>query len=92
MANIIYSKSSGINDAMFGKIDTPVKMLIEKEASKYEKQPTFLNKIFNKEKSNSFGETILAQSRKIVYHILNEIQTNSFFKSVIWTESYILLF
>ena len=62
MANIIYSKSSGINDAMFGKIDTPVKMLIEKEASTYEKSPTFSNKIFNKEKSNSFGETIIAQS------------------------------
>ena len=62
MANIIYAKSSGINDAMFGKIDTPVKMLIEKEASKYEKAPTFLNKVFNIEKSNSFGETILAQS------------------------------
>lgn len=62
MANIIYAKNTGLNDAMIGKIDTPVKMFIEKEASKYEKKSSFLNKVFNVEKSNTFGETILAQS------------------------------
>lgn len=62
MANIIYAKSSGVNDAALGKLETPIKMYIEKESDKYEKKSSFLKKVYNIEKSNNFGETITAQS------------------------------
>ena len=38
MAGIIYSKMVGKNDPVYGKIETPVKMLIENESNACEKR------------------------------------------------------
>ncbi len=74
MANIVFSKSSGLVDASYGKIDTPIKMFIEKEADKHEKKSSFLKKVFNIEKSNTFGETIMAQSSFGMFQSMKEGQ------------------
>lgn len=62
MAGIIYSKMVGKNDPMYGKIETPIKMLIENESNQCEKEKTVTKALFNIEKSSRFGETILGQS------------------------------
>ena len=62
MAKVIYSKLVGTNDPMYGKIETPVKMLIENESNQCEKERTVTKALFNIEKSNRFGETIVGQS------------------------------
>lgn len=62
MSKIIYSKLGGQNDAMYGKIDTPVKMLIENESNQCEKEGGVTRELYNVEKSSRFGETIIGQS------------------------------
>lgn len=74
MPNIIYSKSSGNLDAMFGKLETPLKVFIEKEASKFEKASSFLKKVFIVEKSDTFAETIMAQSEFDIFQGMKEGQ------------------
>ena len=56
---IIYSKSSGINNAAIGKLETPIKMIIEHESNELTKRADIVNTLFNVEKSNRFGETIV---------------------------------
>ena len=72
MSGIIYSKNSGHNNVALGKIDTPVKMLLESEAEKYERETPFIKKVFIHEKSNNFGETIAASSSLGVFTAMNE--------------------
>lgn len=62
MSNFIYSKMSGTNDAMFGKFEHPIKMLIESESNACEKAEKILNTLFNVEKSNRYAETIIGES------------------------------
>ena len=59
---IIYSKSSGKLDPMIGKLETPLKMIIEHESNNCEKENAIRKLLFNIEKSNKFGETIVGQS------------------------------
>lgn len=59
---IIYGKLGGANDAAIGKIDTPIKMVIQNESNLCEKNKSILKTLFNVEKSKKFGETILGQS------------------------------
>jgi hypothetical protein len=58
----IYAKSSGLNDAAIGKLETPIKMLIEHESTLYKKQGGICKWLFNVEKSNKYGETIVTSS------------------------------
>lgn len=62
MSNFIYSKMEGKNDAMFGKFEHPIKMLIENESNACEKAEKVLNTLFNVEKSNRYAETIIGES------------------------------
>lgn len=62
MANIIYGKLGGQNDAAYGRIDTPIKMVIEHESNLCEKNRSITKLLFNVEKSKKFGETIVGQS------------------------------
>ena len=62
MAKIIYGKLGGANDAAIGKIDTPVKMIIEHESNVCEKDRSILKALYNVERSRRFGETIIGQS------------------------------
>ena len=48
---------SGKNDAMYGKFEHPIKMIIEAESNAQEKQKGILDFLFNVEKSSHYGET-----------------------------------
>ena len=56
---IIYSKSSGVNNAAIGKLETPIKMIIEHESDILTKKGGVCDALFNVEKSSRFGETIV---------------------------------
>lgn len=62
MANIIYAKSTGKLDPMIGKLETPLKMIIEHESDNCLKRNDVRKRLFNIEKSNKFGETIVGTS------------------------------
>ncbi len=58
---IIYSKNSGVNDAVIGRLETPIKMLIEHESDLMKKKGGICDWLFNVETSSHFGETIVTQ-------------------------------
>ncbi len=55
MADIIFSKASGVNDSFFGKTQEPIKAFLEKHVEEFEKN-SMLKNIFVTEKSNNFAE------------------------------------
>ena len=56
---IIYSKNTGNTPAAIGKLETPIKMIIEHESELINNQGGICSLLFNVEKSNRFGETIV---------------------------------
>ncbi len=56
---IVYSKSSGHHNAAIGKLETPIKMIIEHESDILTKKGGICDALFNVEKSSRFGETIV---------------------------------
>ena len=64
---IIYSKSSGVNNAAIGKLETPIKMIIEHESDILTKKGGICDWLFNVERSNKFGETIIGQNEFDVF-------------------------
>ena len=69
---IIYSKSSGARDSFIGRLETPIKMLIEHESDILAKKGNVAEMLFNTEKSNRFGETIIASTDFDVVQATNE--------------------
>jgi hypothetical protein len=69
---IIYSKSSGLNDAKIGKLETPLKMIIEHESDAMTKKGGVKDWLFNVEKSNKFAETIVGQNEFDVFSAAEE--------------------
>ena len=69
---IIYSKSSQTNGSAIGRLETPIKMIIEHESSLLAKAPNICNTLFNVEKSNRFGETIITTSDFDVFTATSE--------------------
>lgn len=61
MANIIFSKASGLNDSVYGKAYAPIRMMIEKRAESFEQQ-SILPLIYNVEKSENFAESIASMT------------------------------
>ena len=61
MANIVFSEGSGLQDSIYGKVQSPVKMFIEKKGEAFEAQ-SILPEIFNMQKSTHFGETITSMT------------------------------
>ena len=59
---ILYSKSNGLNNSAVGKLETPIKMIIEHESDILSKRGGVCDWLFNVEKSNKFGETIVGQN------------------------------
>ncbi len=59
---IIYSKNSSLAPAAAGKLETPIKMIIEHESDILTKRGGVCDWLFNVEKSNKFGETIIGQN------------------------------
>ena len=58
---IVYSKRAGFAPAAIGRIEAPVKMIIEHESDLQKKQGGVYQWLYNVEKSNRFGETIITQ-------------------------------
>ncbi len=69
---IIYSKSSGVNNAAIGKLETPIKMIIEHESDMLTKAGGACQSLFNIEKSNRFGETIVGGNEFDVFKATEE--------------------
>ena len=74
MSNFIYSKMSGKNDAMYGKFEHPIKMIIEAESNAQEKQKGIVDFLFNVEKSSRYGETYIGESDFDVFQHAKEGQ------------------
>ena len=69
---IIYSKSTGLANAAIGKLETPIKMIIEHESDNLTKQGGACRSLFNFEKSNRFGETIVGGNEFDVFKATEE--------------------
>ena len=69
---IVYSRSSGLNNAQIGKLETPIKMVIEHESDLQTKKGGICDWLFNIEKSNKFGETIVGQNEFDVFSATEE--------------------
>ena len=69
---IVYSKSTGFNNASIGKLETPIKMIIEHESDLLTKKGGICSWLFNVEKSSRFGETIIGQNEFDVFHAAKE--------------------
>ena len=69
---IVYSKSSGFANAAIGKLETPIKMVIEHESDLLTKKGGICNWLFNVEKSGKFGETIIGQNEFDVFRAADE--------------------
>lgn len=61
MGKFIYEQSSGFHNAAIGKLETPLKMVIEHESDLCRKKGGILEWLFNVERSKKFGETIVNQ-------------------------------
>lgn len=59
MASVLFSKTAGLNDASYGKIDTPIRMVIMHESDELSKRQDYIDKIYVREKSRRFAETII---------------------------------
>ena len=69
---IVYSKSSELNNAQIGKLETPIKMVIEHESDMQTKRGGIRDWLFNVEKSKKFGETIIGQNEFDVFSAAEE--------------------
>ncbi len=70
--SIIYSESSGLNNAAIGKLETPIKMIIEHESDAETRRGGICDWLFNVERSNRFGETIVGQNEFGVFSATEE--------------------
>lgn len=69
---ILYSKLSGANNAAIGRLETPIKMIIEHESDLLTKKGGICSWLFNVEKSGRFGETIVGQNEFDVFQAVVE--------------------
>ena len=69
---IIYSKSQGLADSAIGKLETPIKMVIEHESDMQTKKGGICDWLFNIERSGKFGETIIGQNEFDVFRAAQE--------------------
>ena len=69
---IIYSKSSGLANSAIGRLETPIKMVIEHESDLLTKKGGICDWLFNVERSARFGETIVGQNEFGVFHATDE--------------------
>ena len=70
--SIIYQKSGGFRNAAIGKLETPIKMIIEHESDLQTKKGGIRDWLFNVEKSNKFGETIVGNNEFGVFQAAPE--------------------
>ena len=68
---IIYSKSSGLTSGAIGRLETPIKMIIERESDLLSTMSGAAS-LFNFEKSNRFGETIVGGNEFDIFSAVAE--------------------
>ena len=61
MADVVFSKASGLNDSFFGKSQEPIQMLLEKDVEAFE-QMSAIPKLFKKVRSHNFAEKITSRT------------------------------
>ena len=69
---IIYSKSSNLNNAAIGKMETPIKMIIQHESDLLTKKGGICDLLFNVERSYKFGETIVGGNEFDLFQATDE--------------------
>ena len=69
---IIYSKSSGYAPAAIGRLETPIKMIIQHESDLMKKQGGICQTLFNVEKSSRFAETIVCGNEFNIFRAVLE--------------------
>ncbi len=69
---IIYSNKNATNNATIGRLETPLKMIIEHESDLLSTQGGIRDLLFNVEKSNRFGETIVGGNEFDVFQATEE--------------------
>ena len=67
-----YSKNSETSYGAIGRLETPIKMIIEHESDLIKKKGGICDWLFNVEKSNKFGETIINQTEFDVFKAVME--------------------
>ena len=70
--SIIYSENTGFANAAIGKLETPIKMVIEHESDLQTKRGGICDWLFNVERSQRFGETIVGQNEFSVFTATEE--------------------
>ncbi len=70
--SILYSQSGGLHNAAIGKLETPLKMVIEHESDLQKKRGGICDWLFNVERSTRFGETIVGQNEFGVFQAAEE--------------------
>lgn len=61
MADVVFSKASGLNDSFFGKSQEPIQMLLERDVEAFE-QMSAIPKLFKKVQSHNFAEKITSRT------------------------------
>ena len=69
---IFYSKSTGNTNAAIGRLETPIKMIIEHESNSLTQKGGICQTLFNIEKSSRFGETIVGESELDIFRATAE--------------------
>ena len=69
---IFYSKSTSNTNAAIGRLETPIKMIIEHESDALTKKGGICQTLFNIEKSSRFGETIVGESELDIFRATAE--------------------
>ncbi len=70
--SILYSQSGSLHNAAVGKLETPIKMVIEHESDLQTKRGGICDWLFNVERSGRFGETIVGQNEFGVFTAADE--------------------
>ena len=70
--SIIYSTSGGQHNGAIGKLETPIKMVIEHESDLLTKQGGIRDWLFNVERSHRFGETLIGENEFGVFRATEE--------------------
>jgi hypothetical protein len=69
---ITYAKSSGLVNAQIGRLETPIKMVIEHESDNLSRAGGIRDWLFNVEQSDRFGETVIGQNEFGVFTSVEE--------------------
>lgn len=71
MANITFSEGSNVNDSVFGKSQTAIRMMVEKRAEQFEAE-SIAEKIFIKHKSNNWAEKYTSMTAMEGFEVVGE--------------------